>query len=59
MDAYHILIVKKFEEKMNSSLKQTKEKQLTKKTTNIYYIWRVNFKNNYCEGFFSKGKCAT
>jgi hypothetical protein len=55
MDAYHILIITKIEEKMNSSLKQTNEKQLTKKTTNIYYIWRVNLKSICYEGFFPKG----
>jgi hypothetical protein len=59
MDAYHSLIVKQIEEKMISSLKKKKEKQLTKKTTNIYYIWKVNLKNICCEGFFMKGKCAT
>jgi hypothetical protein len=36
VDADHMLIVKKFEEKVNNSMKQTKERHLAKKILNIY-----------------------
>jgi hypothetical protein len=35
LDANHIVIAKRFEEKMNGLLKQTKERKIAKKITNI------------------------
>ncbi len=57
MDADHIVIAKRFEEKMNGLLKKTKERKIAKKITNIS---RGSIsKKKCCEGFLPKGRCAT
>jgi len=57
LDADHIVIAKRFEEKMNGLLKKTKERKIAKKITNIS---RGSIsKKKCCEGFLPKGGCAT
>jgi hypothetical protein len=57
LDADHIVNAKRFEEEMNGLLKQTKERKIAKKMTNMS---RGSIsKKKCCERFLPKGGCAT
>jgi hypothetical protein len=54
MDAYHILIVRKFEEKMNSSLEKQRKNNLQKKQQ-IYVIYGGSISKTFVmKDFFRK-----